>query len=112
MAKSSSRLISLDIFRGLIFPINKPLWTSSYVLYSAGPAMKVLSVIYLIADVLKFKIWGTFFVVFGTNDLFTFAMAEIWTKLMLYEIKIHQAAKRLVFITGFTRRHVSLLPAI
>jgi predicted acyltransferase len=86
---------------GLVFPINKALWTSSYVLYSAGLAMIVLSVIYLIADVLKFKMGGTFFVVFGTNALFTFAMAGIWTKLMLYVLKIPSGGEKISFYNWF-----------
>ena len=86
---------------GMIFPINKALWTSSYVLYSAGLATVVLSVIYLIADVLKFKMWGTFFVVFGTNALFTFALAGIWTKLMLYVIKMHSGGDQISFYSWF-----------
>jgi predicted acyltransferase len=86
---------------GMVFPINKALWTSSYVLYSAGLAMIVLSVIYLIADVLKFTMWGTFFLVFGTNALFTFAMAGIWTKLMLYVIKIHSGGEKITFYNWF-----------
>ncbi len=97
---------------GMIFPINKALWTSSYVLYSAGLAMVFLSVIYLIADVLKFKVWGTFFTVFGTNALFTFVLAGIWTKLMLYVIKIPSGGEKSVFTTGFTKRYVSRLQAI
>lgn len=86
---------------GMIFPINKPLWTSSYILYSAGLAMIFLSVIYLIADVLKFRMWGTFFVVFGTNALFTFFMAGIWTKLMLYIIKIPSGGEKSSFYSWF-----------
>jgi predicted acyltransferase len=66
------------------FPINKPLWTSSYVLYTAGLGMIVFAIIYFIADVLKFQKWGTFFVVFGTNALFAFSLAIIWTKIMMY----------------------------
>ncbi|MBK8883623.1 MAG: hypothetical protein IPN67_14960 [Bacteroidales bacterium] len=86
---------------GMVFPINKALWTSSYVLYTAGLATVVLSVIYLIADVLKFQIWGTFFVVFGTNALFTFALAGIWTKMMLYVIKIRSGGANVSFYTWF-----------
>ena len=86
---------------GMVFPINKALWTSSYVLYSAGLAMIVLSVIYLIADVLKFTMWGTFFMVFGTNALFTFVMAGIWTKLMLYVIKISSGGEKVTFYNWF-----------
>jgi len=76
--------IGLGYLWNVVFPLNKPLWTSSYVLYSAGFAMIVLSVIYLIADVLTFQIWGTFFLVFGTNSLFAYFLAGIWTRLLLF----------------------------
>ncbi|MGC1391760.1 MAG: DUF5009 domain-containing protein [Bacteroidales bacterium] len=73
----------LGYFWGMIFPINKPLWTSSYVLYSGGIAMGILAVIYLITDVLKFQIWGKFFLIFGTNAIFAYFLSGIWTRLML-----------------------------
>jgi predicted acyltransferase len=77
----------LGLLWNLLFPINKPLWTSSYVLYTAGLAMGGLALIYLVADVLKLQKWGTFFLVFGTNALFSYFLAGIWTRLMLF-IKI------------------------
>jgi predicted acyltransferase len=73
---------------GMFLPINKPLWTGSYVLYSAGIATFVLAFIYLVADVWKFQIFGIPFMVFGTNALFSFFLAGIWTKMMLF-IKIN-----------------------
>jgi len=80
-------LIGLGLLWNLLFPINKPLWTSSYVLYTAGIAMMVLAVVYWVADVLKFSWWGRFFVVFGTNALFSFFLAGIWTDLiMLFKV--------------------------
>jgi predicted acyltransferase len=72
------------IIWGKLFPINKPLWTSSYVLYTAGFAMLVFAVIYWIADVAKLKKWGSFFNVFGINALFSFFLAGIWTRLLLF----------------------------
>jgi predicted acyltransferase len=78
----------------MIFPINKPLWTGSYVLYSAGLAMGVLALFYLIADVLKLQSWGIPFMVFGTNALFSFFLAGIWTKLMLF-IKFSSGAEKI-----------------
>lgn len=66
-----------------LLPINKSLWTSSYVLYSAGIAIAVFAFIYAIAEVLKFRIWGNFFLVFGTNALFSYVLVEIWTKILL-----------------------------
>jgi predicted acyltransferase len=94
-------MAGLGYLWGMVFPINKALWTSSYVLYSAGFAMMILGLIYLVADVLKFQMWGTFFVIFGTNALFTFAMAAIWTKMMLYVIKIPSGGEKLSFYSWF-----------
>jgi predicted acyltransferase len=76
--------VGLGYLWSMIFPINKPLWTSSYVLYTAGIAMGVLAIIFLISDVLKFQLWGTFFLVFGTNALFSYFLAGIWTKMLLF----------------------------
>jgi predicted acyltransferase len=73
----------LGFLWSILFPINKPLWTSSYVLYTAGIAMGILALIYFIADVMKFQKWGSFFLVFGTNALFSFFLAGIWTRFML-----------------------------
>jgi predicted acyltransferase len=78
----------------IIFPINKPLWTSSYVLYTAGIAMAVFSLIYLIADVLKFQFLGTFFVIFGTNAIFSYFIAGIWIKMLLF-IKIQSGIEKI-----------------
>jgi predicted acyltransferase len=85
---------------GMIFPINKPLWTSSYVLYTAGLAMWVLALIYLVADVWKFQIWGVFFLIFGTNALFSYFLAGIWTRTMLF-VKIPSGDTSITLYTWF-----------
>jgi predicted acyltransferase len=85
--------VGLGYFWGMFFPLNKPLWTSSYVLYTAGIAIIVLAIIYLITDVLKIVKWATFFKVFGMNALFTFSVSIIWTKIMLYIIKIQEGSE-------------------
>ena len=78
----------------MFFPINKPLWTSSYVLFTAGLAMGLLALIYLLADVLKFQKWGTFFLVLGTNAIFAYFLAGIWTRTIMY-IKISSGADQI-----------------
>ncbi|MDP4186067.1 MAG: hypothetical protein Q8862_13030 [Bacteroidota bacterium] len=72
---------------GQLFPINKPIWSSSYVLYSAGWAMLVLSLFIWLIDIKEWKGWTKPFVVFGMNPLFLFAFAGIWAK-TLTRIKI------------------------
>lgn len=73
----------LGLLWSLFFPLNKPLWTSSYVLYTAGLAMAILALIYMISDVWKLQKWGLFFLVFGTNALFSYFLAGIWTRTMI-----------------------------
>ena len=76
-------LAGLGLLWNKLFPINKPLWTSSYVLYTAGIAMMILSLLYVIADRMKFQKWSYFFLVLGTNSLFVFFLSGIWTRLIL-----------------------------
>ncbi len=90
----------LGLLWSLVFPINKPLWTSSYVLFSAGLAMGVLGLIYLIADVWKLQLWGIFFLIFGTNALFSYFLAGIWTRLMLF-IKVSAGGSKISLYTWF-----------
>jgi predicted acyltransferase len=87
--------VGAGLLWNLGFPINKPLWTSSYVLYTGGIAMILLSLLYLIADVWKFQKWGVFFLVFGTNAIFSFFLSGIWTKTMLYLIKIPSGSDKI-----------------
>ena len=51
------------------FPINKNLWSSSFVLNCAGWSLLFLSLFYLVIDVWKFRRWAFFFVVIGMNSI-------------------------------------------
>lgn len=64
----------------VFFPINKPLWTSSYVLYAAGWACLVLALLIWIIDMKGYSKWTSFFLVFGMNPLFIFALSGLWAK--------------------------------
>jgi predicted acyltransferase len=62
---------------GLAFPINKKLWTSSYVLITVGLAMFVLAACYWLMDVKKLRgPWTLIPIVFGTNCIFAYALSE------------------------------------
>jgi predicted acyltransferase len=91
-------LAGLGLLWNKFFPINKPLWTSSYVLYTGGLAMIVLSLIYWLADVLRFQKWGVPFMVFGTNALFAYFLAGIWINLILY-FKVASGGKEISLYT-------------
>ena len=59
------------------FPINKKLWTSSFVLYTVGLDLVILAFIIYITDFLKIIKWSSFFEVFGKNPLFIYLLSEI-----------------------------------
>jgi predicted acyltransferase len=61
--------IGIGLFWGLHFPINKHLWSSSFILLTAGMAFLILSLFYYVIDVLKFQSWTFFFQVIGMNSL-------------------------------------------
>lgn len=65
----------------LIFPINKPIWSSSYVLYTSGLALAVLSVILFFTEMKGYQKWTTPFVLFGKNPLFIFVMSGVLVKI-------------------------------
>ncbi|MFZ0471621.1 MAG: DUF5009 domain-containing protein [Bacteroidales bacterium] len=87
LAVIGAALIAGGLLWGQYFPINKPIWTSSYVLYAGGIGMIVLALLFIIVDIWGLKGWTGFFNTFGTNALFTYVLAGIWTKTML-SIKI------------------------
>jgi predicted acyltransferase len=62
-------LIILGLIWNLFFPINKNLWTSSFVCFAGGLSMLLFSVFYLIIDVWKFKKWSFIFIVIGVNPI-------------------------------------------
>jgi predicted acyltransferase len=62
------------------FPLNKRLWTSSYVLYTGGLAYIIFGLIYLIVDILNFKKWGNIFIYLGTNAIAIFTLSIFLTK--------------------------------
>ncbi len=59
------------------FPINKKLWTSSYVLYTAGLAQIFLSFFIWIIDIKGFKKWVQPFIWYGMNPLFIYVMSIV-----------------------------------
>lgn len=57
---------------GLQFPIIKNLWTSSFVVLTAGWSLLLLGLFYTLIDVLKWQRWAFFWVVIGVNAITIF----------------------------------------
>jgi len=70
-------LVVAGYFWGMIFPINKTLWTSSFVLVTVGYSTLLLTVFYALIDVMKFTHWAKFFAVIGTNSIIVYLSTSI-----------------------------------
>lgn len=75
-------LLGISHIWDLNFPINKKIWTSSYVCYTGGVALLMLGVIYWLVDIHSYKKWGKPFLIYGTNALFVYVMSGLVAKTM------------------------------
>jgi predicted acyltransferase len=66
----------------LTFPINKKIWTSSFVLLTVGIDLLIISVLIYIIEIYKRQRWTFFFVVFGRNPLFIYLLADVLLTVM------------------------------
>ena len=83
MAMLGSLLIIIGWTWGFILPINKQLWTSSYVLYTGGIAIILLAGMIWLVDIKKIDWWTKPFVILGSNAIFLYALSSIWVKILL-----------------------------
>jgi len=86
---------------GLTFPLNKQLWTSSFVLYSSGYALLLLGAVYWLIDLKRLKTpWAQPFLWLGINPLLAYCLSQIGF-MALYHLYI-----------GSPAAHTNLLSAI
>lgn len=74
--------IFIGLLWGLVFPINKYLWTSSYVFYTSGIALQCLALSYWVADVLGYKKWTAPWVAFGVNAITSYVLAGVLARII------------------------------
>jgi len=60
-----------------VFPINKKLWTSSFVLCTVGLDLFILTLLVYLIDIKNSRSWTYFFEVFGKNTLFIYLLADV-----------------------------------
>ncbi len=78
-----------------VFPINKSLWTSSYVVFTAGMAALSLSTIMWIVDFQKIRGWTKPFVVYGINPIIAFIGSGVMARLIYSIIKVDSGGRRI-----------------
>ena len=78
MLLTSLLLLVLGYLWGLAFPINKNLWTSSFVVFAAGWSLLLFALFYLVIDVVGLKRWSFFFRVIGMNSITTYLLQQFF----------------------------------
>jgi predicted acyltransferase len=82
LAISGSVMTMAGLAWDTVFPINKSLWTSSYVLFTAGLASLILAGFYWIADVKGYRSGLKPFVIYGVNAIVVFVASGLLAKTM------------------------------
>jgi predicted acyltransferase len=102
------------------FPINKALWTSSFVLYTGGLATAGLTVSYWLIDVHKRRKYITPFIAYGSNAITAYVAADaVLIVLGLIHVNLHGHTTNLqdylyqtIFVPNFSPINASLAGAI
>jgi predicted acyltransferase len=92
-------LVLAGVWWDLLFPINKKLWTSSYVLLTVGIGMCVLAILVFVIDIAQRRNWTYFFEVFGRNTLFIYLLSEVFL-ILLFAIPAGEGS-----LFGFTYQY-------
>ncbi|QSW87841.1 DUF5009 domain-containing protein [Flavobacterium endoglycinae] len=77
MGIAGTVLIFLGLMWDLVFPINKSIWTSSYVLYTTGLATVFLTILYYTIDIADYKKGFKPFLIWGVNPMIVFFTSQI-----------------------------------
>ena len=85
---------ALGCLWGLSFPVNKPLWTSSYALLMAGLAALVLAACHWVIEVRGRRGWAAPFAVLGVHALTLFFLSSLMAKL-LFIVRVGAGGPRL-----------------
>ena len=98
---SGAACVLLALWWNTVFPINKKLWTSSFVLCTVGIDLGVLAVLVYMVPQAQKRAWTYFFEVFGRNTLVIYLFSESVEKL-LHMMRIGpQSLLHWIYAVGF-----------
>jgi len=95
-------LIAGSYLWDVVFPINKKIWTSPYVLLTVGWDLIILSVLIFFIEVKDFKGWTYFFQVFGRNPLMLYILSGIVVETLSLIPMGDTTLKGAIYVTLYT----------
>lgn len=93
LGAAGAAAVALGLLWDLAFPINKNLWSSSFVVFTAGAGAVALAACYWTLDVKGWRWWARPFVILGTNAITLFVLSGLLAK-ALGLVKVHGTAGR------------------
>lgn len=117
-AASAAALGAASVAGGLLLhsavPVNKSLWTGSYVLLTSGLASVLLSILVLTIEGRRYNRWTYPLIVYGTNPLLLFLISGIWVRTIVYLVRITGASgeRTSLFSLIYQRLFASLLDPV
>lgn len=106
LAAAGVAAIAIGEIWNVAFPINKNLWTSSYVMFTGGAAALFLALCYWTLDVKHWRAWSAPFVILGMNALALYAFSALLVKTMARitittDAGVSMSSAQLVYSTFF-----------
>jgi predicted acyltransferase len=86
-------LLCIGYFWNMVFPFNKKIWTSSFVVFTGGLGLMVLASLIYIIDIKKMDRWTHHFLYFGMNSMMVFVGSGLVARLMGLISWMHQGTK-------------------
>ena len=84
MAGAGVAAMGVGLAWSLVFPLNKALWTSSYVWFTGGAAAVFLALCYSLIDLKGWRAWSRPFVILGLNAIALFVLSGFMTKFLSF----------------------------
>jgi len=82
MVAAGVAAVGIGLAWSLVFPLNKDLWTSSYVWLTGGAAAVFLALCYTLIDLKGWRAWSRPFVILGLNAIALFVLSGLMTKFL------------------------------
>ncbi len=113
-------ILIIGLLWSLICPLNKTIWSSSYVLFTGGLAMVVFACLYQLIDKKGIQRWCVFFDVFGVNALVAYVLHVFFLKVQSMILISHTSQGTLslrpyltqLLFSNYTSKNASLLYAV
>lgn len=86
------------------FPINKNLWTSSYVLLTTGMALIFLATCYWLIDIKGYKKWSVPFLIYGSNAITVYTLSGIIARMLIFLFKVKLSDGEVITLKAYLFR--------